>query len=227
MKNRKQWHEYTHMAFDLDGTLLNTNLAHIWSWQDALERDTIFIPHFTLFMQMGLPGKQIVEKFSFLLPDKDTAQRVSEGASEIYAATYVEHVALFDGAIELLDNLKKRKKKLYAITSASKLEADSMLKRFGLDRYFDDVLTAEESGEGKPTPDPFIRLKEKLGAKAEILSFGDSPYDLKATESAGLEFVYLGHGGYPREWFEHALTRFFNINMMLETLPNYSRASAA
>lgn len=219
MKVLKPWHEYTNMVFDVDGTLLNSNVAHVWAWQDAIESEQLFFPFITLFTQMGLPGRKIVEKFGFAFRDKATAQRIKKAAGEIYASRYVELVAPYDGVYTLLKSLKARGRKLYAITSASKVEAEAMFKRFKLTPYFDELLTAEETGEGKPTADPFLRLKEKLGARADILSFGDSPYDLKASHEAGLPFVYLGHGGFPREWFTRAEFSFFNINELLRSLP--------
>lgn len=217
--SNKAWHDYGHMVFDIDGTLLNSNIAHVWSWQDAIEAEHLFFPHITLFIQMGLPGKHIIEKFSTHFPDDETAQRIAKASGEIYADRYVNLVAPFDGVYDLLGKLKAREKKLYAITSASKKESDPMLERFKLDKYFELVLTSEEVRDGKPSAEPFIRLKEKLGVHVDMISFGDSPYDFKASKVAGVPFVYLGHGGFPREWFAKAKASFFSIKQMLETLP--------
>lgn len=211
------------MVFDVDGTLLDSNVAHVWSWQDALETEDIFFPHMTLFMQMGLPGKKIVEKYRFLLRNKETAQKIAKAAGEIYARDYVHLVAPYSGVYTLLDSLKHQGHRLYAVTSASKTEADAMFKLFKLDPYFDDVLTSEESGEGKPSGEPFLRLKAKIGARAPILSIGDSPYDLKATHEAGLPFLYLAHGGFAREWFKRAEYQYFNIKQLVSELKTLKR----
>lgn len=217
-EKKKPWHQYEHVVFDIDGTLLNSNLAHVWAWQDAIEREHLFVPHLTLFMQMGLPGKQIVEKYAFSFRDKATAQRIAESAGRLYSERYVKLIAPFDGAYRLLSGLKRHGRKLHAITSASRPEAESMLNRFKLGAFFTHTLTGEETGAGKPTIEPFSCLKEKIGARAELISIGDSPFDLKASESAGVPFVYLGHGGFPREWFARAHSTFFNINEMLAAL---------
>jgi HAD superfamily hydrolase (TIGR01549 family) len=221
----KPWHAYAHMAFDIDGTLLNSNLAHVWAWQDAVEAQGAFMPHLSLLLQMGLPGKHIVEKFSNVFRDDETGKKIAKAAGEIYTQKYVELVAPYDGTHKLLRELKKRGKHLYAITSASEKEAETMMTHFELEEYFDHVMTAEEVKEGKPSAEPFLKLKEMIGGKADIVSFGDSPYDFKASHSAGLPFVYIGHGGFPREWFEKAQARFFNINDMLVTLPKRARQS--
>lgn len=227
MKMLKPWHEYEHMAFDIDGTLLNSNIAHAWSWQDAIESEDLFFPYLTIFLQMGLPGQKIIEKFRYALRDKSTAQKIAKAAGEIYANRYVEMVAPYDGIYELLKSLKARGRKLYAVTSATEIESRAMMSRFKLAPFFNDIITAEDGGEGKPTADPFLRLKEKIGNRADLLSFGDSPYDLKATHEAGLPFVYLGHGGFPREWFVRAEFRYFNVKELLRSLPKAKRASVA
>lgn len=222
----RPWHQFEHMAFDIDGTLLNSNLAHVWAWQDAIEAEDIFFPHITLFMQMGLPGHQIVEKFSYALRDRATAERIRDRAATIFTDKYLAHIAIFDGALKVLGKLKAQGHKLHALTSSGEGEAQAMLEHFKLSRYFDVVMAAEQAGEGQPGPQPFSRLKMSIGAKAELISLGDSPYDFQASSAAGVPFVYLGHGGFPREWFMRAHTRFFNIGEMLKTLPRSLRAAA-
>lgn len=218
MRSSEHWHEHDHVAFDIDGTLLNSNIAHTWAWQDALEEQHLFLPYFSIFTQMGLPGKQIVEKFGFAMPDKATAEKVRDRAGEIYTERYVSLVAPFDGTAQLLKKLKAMGKKLHAITSASGEEARAMLTRFKLCDSFELVLTSKDTGQGKPTADPFSALKEKIGTRAKIVSIGDSPFDLKASQASGVPFVYLGHGGFPREWFSGAIAVFFNIKQMLASL---------
>src|SRR5689334_1975801 len=107
-----KWHEFPHMVFDIDGTLLNSNIAHVWSWQEAIEHENLFFPFMTLFAQMGLPGKHIVEKYGFALRDKATAERIAKRAGEIYTEKYVDLVSPYDGALALLKTLKSLGKKL-------------------------------------------------------------------------------------------------------------------
>ncbi|MEW6055078.1 MAG: HAD-IA family hydrolase [Bdellovibrionota bacterium] len=227
MKARKQkeWCDFSHMAFDIDGTLLNSNIAHVWAWQDAIEKENLFLPHTTLFLQMGLPGNQILEKFSYVFKDKIVAKRIGENAAKFYIEKYVDLIAPYDGVYDFLSLLKSNRRKIYALTSASSGEANSMLKRFKLNPYFDLVLTKEDLGAGKPTAEPFLKLRERLGTKADLISFGDSPFDLKASSAAGVPFVYLGHGGFPREWFSKARACFFNINHILESFKAREKAS--
>ncbi|MBI3557566.1 MAG: HAD-IA family hydrolase [Deltaproteobacteria bacterium] len=213
------WHEFGHLAFDVDGTLLNSNLAHVWAWQDAIESEQLFFPHLSLFLQLGLPGRQIVEKFAFALRDPDTAQRIAHRAGQIYTEKYVTLIEPFSGVHKLLQQLHARGRKLHALTSATTAEARAMMTRFKLDRYFDTVVTSKDSGAGKPTPEPFSSLRERVGTRLKLIALGDSPYDFKSATAAGVPFVYIGHGGYPREWFQRAHSSFFNVAEMLKTLP--------
>lgn len=222
------WFDFSHMVFDVDGTLLNSNIAHVWSWQDAFEHENLFFPHLTMFLQIGLPGKQIIDKLAFAFPDRSTAERVRQHAKTFYRTKYVDLVAPLEDTDHLLGALVAQKKKLYAITSAAREETDSMFNKFQLDRYFDCVLTADDLDQGKPTPEPFDLLKKKIASSSpRIISFGDSPYDLAASRAAGIPFVYLGAGGFPREWFSAAFARFLNIKDLNRSLPKAVRLDRA
>jgi HAD superfamily hydrolase (TIGR01549 family) len=215
------WHEFPHLAFDIEGTLLNSNIAHVWAWQDAIQDERLELPFLTLFLQQGLAGRHIADKFSFALRDRETALRIAQRARQIYAEKYIELVTPYAEGRKLLEQLQARGRKLYALTSSSRLESDAeaMLKRFGLEKFFDAVLTAEESEDGKPNPEPFSTLREIIGSRQSLIALGDSPYDFKAATAAGVPFVFVGHGGFPREWFTKAHSVFFNCLELLQTLP--------
>lgn len=218
------WHEFLHLVFDIDGTLVDSNVAHVWAWQDALSEENIFFPYFTLLSQMGLPGKHIVEKYRFALPSESLALKIAQRAGEIFSLKYGSLIHPVNGTHKLLRTLKRRGHKLHAVTSAGQGEALPMLRNFKLNSFFDIVITGDDVSEGKPSAEPFLILKEKIGARTPIISFGDSPYDLKASLSAGIPFVYLGHGGLPREWFERAHATFFNLNQLQESIPRARRS---
>ena len=221
------WHEFPHLAFDIEGTLLNSNIAHVWAWQDAIQGEQLEFPFITLFLQQGLAGRHIADKFSFAFRNRETALRIARRAQEIYAEKYIEFVTPYDGVFKLLESLQTRGRKLYALTSSTHLESDAeaMLARVGFDGFFDAVLTAEESDADIPGPEPFSTLRELIGSRQSLIALGDSPYDFKAATAAGVPFVFLGHGGFPREWFTHAHSGFFNCLELLHTLPRLNARS--
>ena len=64
-----------------------------------------------------------------------------------------------------------------------------------LERYFDTVVTSDQTEHHKPHPEPVLTALERLGAKPEEAAFvGDSPFDMGAGKAAGVFTVAVSWG---------------------------------
>src|ERR1700684_961187 len=45
------------ILFDLDGTLLDSNYAHVAAWQEALDADGVYVPGARIHRCVGMSGK--------------------------------------------------------------------------------------------------------------------------------------------------------------------------
>jgi len=94
---------------------------------------------------------------------------------QTYWRTFLSHAELFEGVKELLDDLR-----LLGIPSAivTDLTAQIQFRKmvyFGLDHYFDYIITSEEVGYDKPHPAAFQITLEKINpAGNNIWMIGDS-----------------------------------------------------
>lgn len=102
----------------------------------------------------------------------------------------------------ILKTLKKRGLKLGIVTGRTRFEAEYVLKRFGIHKYFsalitdDEVTQAEKKSGGKlrkPHPWPVLACAKKLGVKS-ILYAGDLPDDVRAANSAKKEISAISAG---------------------------------
>lgn len=95
---------------------------------------------------------------------------------QTYWRTFLSNAVLFDGVKELLDDIR-----LLGIPTAivTDLTAQIQFRKivyFGLDRYFDYIITSEEAGFDKPHAAPFQIALEKMRPKGDcIWMIGDSP----------------------------------------------------
>ncbi len=65
-----------------------------------------------------------------------------------------------------------------------------ILRHFSLDSYFSVVVTSRDVSRPKPEPDMLLLAAERLGIERDRLLFvGDSVYDRRAAESAGIPFA--------------------------------------
>jgi HAD superfamily hydrolase (TIGR01549 family) len=95
---------------------------------------------------------------------------------QTYWRTFLSNAILFEGVKELLDDLR-----LLGIPTAivTDLTAQIQFRKvvyFGLDRYFDFIVTSEEAGFDKPHYAPFSIAIEKMQPKGDcIWMIGDNP----------------------------------------------------
>jgi len=95
---------------------------------------------------------------------------------QTYWRTFLSHAVLFDEVKELLDDLR-----LLGIPTAivTDLTAQIQFRKivyFGLDRYFDYIVTSEEAGFDKPHSAPFQIALEKMQPKGDcVWMIGDNP----------------------------------------------------
>lgn len=95
---------------------------------------------------------------------------------QTYWRTFLSNAVLFDGVLELLDDIR-----LLGIPTAivTDLTAQIQFRKvvyFGLDRYFDYIVTSEEAGFDKPHDTSFQLALEKMRPKGNrIWMIGDSP----------------------------------------------------
>jgi putative hydrolase of the HAD superfamily len=95
---------------------------------------------------------------------------------QTYWRTFLSNATLFDGVKELLDDIR-----LLGIPTAivTDLTAQIQFRKvvyFGLDHYFDYIVTSEEAGFDKPHEAPFRIALEKMRPKGDcIWMIGDNP----------------------------------------------------
>ena len=95
---------------------------------------------------------------------------------QTYWRTFLSNARLFDGVKELLDDIQ-----LLGIPTAivTDLTAQIQFRKvvyFGLDHYFDYIVTSEEAGFDKPHEAPFHIALEKMRPKGDcIWMIGDNP----------------------------------------------------
>lgn len=180
------------VLFDVDGTLLDTNYLHVLSWWEALRdvgRDDV--PMAAIHRAIGIASEGLVER---LLGEEN--QDAVDAHSRRYEALR-DHVTAFPGTAELVQACADRGLTPVLATSGKEEDLEWMLPAIGVgDDVFAGATTSSEVDEGKPAPDLLTGALEQHRLDPErTVVVGDTVWDVKAAQKAGLPCVALTCGG--------------------------------
>jgi putative hydrolase of the HAD superfamily len=140
---------------------------------------------------------------------------------QTYWRTFLSNAVLFEGVKDLLDDIR-----LLGIPTAivTDLTAQIQFRKvvyFGLDQYFDYIVTSEEAGFDKPHEAPFQIALEKMRPKGDcIWMIGDNPVnDIRGgREKINAVVLQKLHSGVELGTQENAPDASFNEFASLRTL---------
>ena len=158
---------YSHVVFDIDGTLINSEKAVLKSFQE------------TLITEVGIEKELDELKFALGIPGKDALKILNiESREDILEKwdnnynKYLNEVTLFDGIRQVIQELKSNNINLGIITSKTRKEYEGDFIRFGLDSYFDVVIRADDTIKHKPDGEPMEKYLELADARRYISFMG-------------------------------------------------------
>jgi len=177
--------KYTHIVFDVDGTLLNNEEVVLLSLRDVvreiLSKD---MPLDDLRFALGIPSDNTLVKLGI-----ENLDCVNQLWQKFYA-NYANSNMIFDGIAECLQQLNEKGYILGIITSKTTAEYQNEFAPLGLAHYFDVVICADDTVNHKPHSEPMMKFLERANAEAKsTLYIGDTVYDMHCAQGASVDFA--------------------------------------
>ena len=177
------------VLFDLDGTLMDSNGLISASWRYTV--GTLTGRSISDDDIRSTLGEILVDSMVRIMPEIDP-----EVSLETYRVwqreRFLDQIILYDGAEDLLRTLKENGYKTALVTSRMRGSTERALAHFGIDGFFDEVLTADDTTIFKPDPAPIFLILDRLGSKPENAIFiGDTNHDIEAGLAAGVFTVLV------------------------------------
>ena len=183
---------YKHIVFDIDGTLIDTEYAVLHSLKETIkelsERDILCSE---LKFALGITGTDALKKLEI----KETSYALELWDKNM--RNYTNTIKVFDGIIELLRELQCLDYEMGIVTSKTREEFTHDFCPFGISHYFKTIICADDTQKHKPSAEPLLKYMElsKTG-NSKVLYIGDSKYDSKCAENAGIDFALAVWGSH-------------------------------
>lgn len=192
------------ILFDIDGTLVDSNEAHVEAWQRAFASESIEMSREAIRSQIGKGGDNLVPSLKPDLPE-EVRERLSQAEGEIYRRDYLPHVRPFPGAKEILARAADAGQQVVLASSASRPDLDHYVELLEAGALLSGTTSKDDVGHSKPCPDIFAAALKQAGCRAEeAIVVGDTPYDAEAAGGAGLRTVAVLSGGFPEDWLRQS-----------------------
>jgi HAD superfamily hydrolase (TIGR01549 family) len=183
--------------FDVDGTLVDSNYQHALAWFRAFRRYGITRPLWRIHRGIGMGGDMFVPEVG--------GPEVEEAHGDALRDAWVEEFDLmidevqpFEGAHELLREVKDRGFRLVLASSGKKKHVEHFLDLVDGKSLADAWTTSEDAEHSKPEPDLVKSALAKVeGATAVMV--GDSTYDAIAAGKLDVATLALRTGGFSVE----------------------------
>lgn len=174
---------YKYIIFDIDGTILDTEIAVLSSLPKlAFEELNKKLSFDELWFALGIPGEVTLNILGIpnLLDSREKWDR--------YYKQYFYHVEIFDDIKETLVKLKEIGILTGIVTSKTNEEFKDDFSHFGLINYFKFVVCADDTEKHKPDSKPILKFIELSGAdKSKTIYIGDTKYDMDCACDAGID----------------------------------------
>jgi len=188
------------VAFDLDGTLLDT-LPDIAAAADLMLAD-LGLPPAGVDAVRRYVGDGIARLTKRLLtsdmdgePPAETFARARELFESHYRATFTCRTAPFPGVEEGLRRFAHAGLKLACVTNKAESFTVPLLRATALYDHFDLVLSGDSLPKQKPDPLPLLHCARQFGSvPGELLMIGDSANDTRAARAAGCPAFCVPYG---------------------------------
>lgn len=194
------WDKIKAIAFDLDGTLIDSVPDLTVATQEALtELGFKSCSEAQVRTWVGNGAEMLMRRAMSHALGTDVEQTTLDAAMPIFMHHYQEnlekHSALYSDVHQVLQTLFDAGFKLAVVTNKPYRFTMPLLNAFGINDFFSLVLGGDTLAKMKPDPLPLQHLLHEWQLeKTELLMVGDSKNDILAAKAAGIASIGLTYG---------------------------------
>jgi HAD superfamily hydrolase (TIGR01509 family) len=178
------------IIFDLDGVIINSNPAIVSFWKEWAEKEQIQLTD--AMLMEWVYGRKVTATIEGIFNHISDQRK-----NEIKEAGYLfdqnmqpESVLGVQGFIKKLATINFP---LGVVTSSHHQRMYQMLQQVNVANEFTNFITAHDVDNGKPHPEPYLKMAEKLGVHpSTCLVFEDAISGIQSATAAGMTVIGIG-----------------------------------
>ena len=206
-----------HILFDLDGTIVRSDLGITRGVQKSLEHFGIYEEPENLKKFVGPPLVESYTKiYGLSLLQYEKALEIFH---EYYRSTGIFECELYEGIEEMLKVLSKDYR-LYIATSKPEKEARRVIEHFGLDKYFTFIGVSygvfNTKRSTKAAVIEYVLKSNNIEDKTAAIMVGDKVHDIVGANTVGLKSIGILYGYGSMEEFDKANYIVRNVDDLRE-----------
>jgi HAD superfamily hydrolase (TIGR01509 family) len=203
MKSRSQ--KYRAVILDMDGTLLDSNAAHVHAWVEALREHRREVSEDAIWPWVGMGGDNLLPAAVHISKESPEGKAISETRGRIFKSRYLPHLRPFPEVRPLLERIKADGRELVVATSSPEEEVKKAIELVGVEDLLQGA-TSGSDGRSKPDPDVVQAALDRLKMQPdEVVMLGDTPYDIQAAAKVGIAVIAFRCGGFKDDDLKGAL----------------------
>jgi HAD superfamily hydrolase (TIGR01509 family) len=184
----------TAVLLDIDGTLVDSNYAHVDAWWRAFRAAGRPVDTWRIHRAIGMDSGRLLEA---LLGDADSDE--AKQAKEFHTAYYAEampKLRVLPGARELLAGIAARGHAVVLATSAPGPELEALRRLLDSEDVISAVTSSEDVDEAKPAPGILQVALDRAGAdSSSAVMIGDAMWDVEAAGKVDVPCIGVRSGG--------------------------------
>lgn len=176
------------IIFDFDGLLVNTEEIYLKGWEEAFHYYKITISREILLKFYGNSIENVNQVLLSTGISPEIIKKVRAYREKIINKYLVSSkIRLLPGVIDFLE-LVHSNYTLVVCTSSPRKRVDRILGYSNLTKYFNNIITFEDTLYHKPHPQPYMFILDSYKVKAsDVIAFEDSISGIISSQRSGIE----------------------------------------
>ncbi|HUN80758.1 MAG TPA: HAD family phosphatase [Phycisphaerae bacterium] len=179
------------VIFDMDGVLVDSAEAHLWSWQALARRRGVELTREQFARTFGMRSSEIITRL-FGVSDEAEIHRLDHDKESIYRDHIRHRVPEMPGAVQLVRGLHAAGLRIAIGSSGPPENVNLVCEDLAIEPFIDVIVTGRDVQRGKPDPQVFqIAAKRMSLAPGRCVVVEDAPAGIEAARRAEMHSIGL------------------------------------